>query len=116
MREEVYKVLTVGGAGGDITLYGCQHKGKSYYVLRINEAFWYDMLDESEGQGINNLLQQTSDHVEGWELGIKLLERYSWRRLHPVYLNPAYKERILASYLEKSAELSWRWKKLIEEN
>ncbi len=113
MNAHVYGVLTVGGSGGDITLYGCRFQEKSYYLLRTSEAALCGMIEEYENSEINNLFQQTTDHVEGWELGAELLERYSWRRLYPVYLNPTYKERILASYLKKSPNLSGHWRRFI---
>lgn len=110
MSKEVQKILTIGGSGGEITLY-CYHSETTYYWLETSEVASYDMLDEAEKQGIEDWIQQRSNHVVGWELGIGLMERYPWWRLYPVYINPAYKEQVLEAYLKESPRLSWQWKK-----
>jgi hypothetical protein len=34
------------------------------------------------------------DWVESWDDGLRLMDRYKWARLHPLYVHPAFVERV----------------------
>jgi hypothetical protein len=63
------------------------------------------------------------DWVDGWDEGLRLMDRYQWARLHPLYVHPAFVERVRAAVEERLADVDSesaerareKWERLLQQ-
>lgn len=80
------KIVEIGGEGGSITLWGARREeGAWAFRLVTDENGLVEMLGETpvSAQGDGRL-------VKTWRGALKLLARYPWKRLFPLYVHPDF--------------------------
>lgn len=112
-------VLEVGAEGGSLTLIGREGQASAWQFARITNDQSEVLFGEVDVP-ITAPDLTTLTWVDGWEAGLKLMDRYPWVRLHPVYLHPEFVERVRAAVEERLANLdersagrargNWEWR------
>jgi hypothetical protein len=93
MSEEV-TILRLGGAGGDLELVGVQEPAGWRFQVRTNEAALLDLLDEDDAWQ-----PPPRPWVHTWHEALEQLGTYPWRRLIPLYVEPAFRAQIVGAFL-----------------
>lgn len=87
------KIVEIGGEGGSIALYGWQtDKGKWRFLRETNEHTILDMMKKNDAAGIES--QVRSDTVSSWKGALKILSRYPWKMLYPLYVHPEFADLV----------------------
>jgi len=84
------KIVEVGADGGSISLFGWQDDKSEWHFLReTDERTLMGMMPEEDRNSC------TSESVVGWDEGLKLLNRYPWLFLYPLYVHPDFGKLVL---------------------
>lgn len=82
-------IVKVGADGGSLSLLGRKYRRDEWqFICVTDEHTLKDMLSESDRKGVHGCL--TTDPVERWENGLKLLREYPWTCLVPIYIHPEF--------------------------
>jgi hypothetical protein len=109
-------VLEVGAEGGSVTLIGREGADGAWRFARITiDQSWELFGDEDVPITAPDLTSLV--WVDSWEAGLNLMDRYPWVRLSPVYVHPAFVERVKAALEERltnvdastAEDVRWRW-------
>ena len=97
-------ILQAGAEGGDVTLIGRTTDAGSWVFARVTDDQTEALFGESgvgvvEAPSLENL-----EWVETWEDGLRLMDRYPWAQLHPLYVHPEFIERVRAAVEERLAQ------------
>lgn len=78
-------VIEVGAEGGSLTLFRGKHELDQdwRFFLGRNECAMAGLLSDEDLKGLS--LSNNSDFVHTWDEALKLMDKYPWHRLHPVY-------------------------------
>ena len=93
-------VLEVGAEGGSLTLIGRESDDGAWRFARVTD-------DQSEALFGETDVPITAPDlsaltwVDSWEAGLKLMDRYPWAQLHPVFVHPKFVERVRAAVEER---------------
>ena len=94
-RREPIKLLEVGGEGGDIGLFGFQTpEGEWRFFRETNEHALMDLLSPEEAEGLE--LSSKSETVSSWEEAVRIMDRYPWPTLYPLYVHPAFVDLVMS--------------------
>ncbi|BCG47918.1 hypothetical protein GEOBRER4_n2769 [Citrifermentans bremense] len=103
MKKE--KILEVVGDGGGISLYGWKtRQGKWRFQLSTDESTIKSMLSQEDAAGVQHT--SSSPAVSGWQGALRLLSRYPWRQLYPLYVHPGFAD-VVWNEVEADNEVSW---------
>jgi hypothetical protein len=116
-------ILEVGAEGGSVTLYGIQtqpsffsaaaprsglHVAKAAELRKVDpkltEQGWFFKMNSTESIDEELHSQFDSPVVDSWEAAIGLFDRYSWQRLYPLIVHPAFSERIWSAVRDRLAK------------
>ncbi len=87
------KIIAVGAEGGSITLFGWKdEKGVWYYLRETDERTLMDMMPEDDQKGL--CFYHNSESVTDWDEAIKLMNRYPWPCLYPLYVHPDFADQV----------------------
>jgi pimeloyl-ACP methyl ester carboxylesterase len=83
------KIIEIGGEGGSITLYGWKSdKGKWHFLSETNERTILDMIQKDDAAGLES--QPRSGTVTSWKGALKILSRYPWQNLYPLFVHQEF--------------------------
>lgn len=83
------QIVKVGGKGGSITLFGWKtDKGIWRFLRETDERTLLGMMLEEDFAGLE--FQSSSEAVTGWKGALKILSRYPWQNLYPLYVHPVF--------------------------
>ena len=87
-------ILRAGAEGGDVTLIGRTTDMGTWAFARVTDDQTEALFGESGVQIEAPPALKPDDWVESWDDGLRLMDRYKWARLHPLYVHPAFVERV----------------------
>jgi hypothetical protein len=87
-------ILRAGAEGGDVTLIGRTTDAGTWAFARVTDDQTEALFGESGVQIEAPPAPKPDDWVESWDDGLRLMDRYKWARLHPLYVHPAFVERV----------------------
>lgn len=96
-------VLQVGAEGGDVTLVGRTTHSGSWVFARVTDDQTEALFGESGDGVVRAPSLESLEWVESWDDGLRLMDRYRWARLHPLYVHPEFLERVRAAVEERLA-------------
>jgi hypothetical protein len=103
-------ILQAGAEGGDVTLIGRTTDAGSWAFARVTDDQTEALFGESGDGVIEAPSFENLEWVETWDDGLRLMDRYKWARLHPLYVHPAFVELVRAAVEERLAiEMQDRW-------
>jgi hypothetical protein len=103
-------ILRAGAEGGDVTLIGRTTNAGTWAFARVTDDQTEALFGESGVQIEAPSAPKPDDWVESWDDGLRLMDRYKWARLHPLYVHPAFMERVRVAVEERLAnEPQDRW-------
>lgn len=88
----VIQVLSVAGEGGGIDLVQEEGGAGRFRIVMVDQTPTF--LDELEGGAAS---RRDSGWLATWEEAIEFFGQWPWPMLHPVYVAPAYADRVLAA-------------------
>jgi len=107
------KIIEVGAEGGGITLFGWKsEKGEWSFIRETDEHTLQDMMTKKDAEGLE--FQSSSEVVNGWSGALKILSKYPWRHLYPLYVHPEFVDLVwqeIVSMEEESYSLSY-WERV----
>ena len=87
------KIIDVGAEGGGITLFGWKdEKGVWHYLRETDESTLMDMMHEDDQKGL--CFNSKTDSTTNWNEAIKLMYRYPWPCLYPLYVHPEFADQV----------------------
>jgi hypothetical protein len=103
-------ILRAGAEGGDVTLIGRTTDAGTWVFARVTDDQTEALFGESGAPIEAPPAPKPDDWVESWDDGLRLMDRYKWARLHPLYVHPAFVERVRVAVEERLAkEAQDRW-------
>jgi hypothetical protein len=113
-------ILRAGAEGGDVTLIGRTTDMGTWAFARVTDDQTEALFGESGVPIEAPPTPKSDDWVESWDDGLRLMDRYKWARLHPLYVHPAFVERVRVAVEERlanepqdhwteSAREKWEW-------
>jgi hypothetical protein len=87
-------ILRAGAEGGDVTLIGRTTDAGTWVFARVTDDQTEALFGESGVPIEAPPAPKPDDWVESWDDGLRLMDRYKWARLHPLYVHPAFVERV----------------------
>jgi hypothetical protein len=88
------KIIEIGAEGGHITLFGWKNEQCIWHFLReTDERSLMDMMPEDDRNGLCCL--SNTETVIGWKEALKLLYRYPWPCLYPLYVHPEFADLVM---------------------
>ncbi len=97
------KVLEIGAEGGSITLYGSKDaNGEWWFSRHTDERTMKDLLTEEDQIGLE--FESFSERAKGWEGALKILSRYPWPCLYPLYVHPEFADSVMFEVKKASGE------------
>jgi len=86
---KLIKIIEIGAEGGGITLFGWKSKkGDWSFIRETDERTLQDMMSKEDAAGLG--FQSTSETVTGWSGALKILSKYPWQNLYPLYVHPEF--------------------------
>ena len=116
-------VLQVGGEGGSLTLVGRNAESGAWQFARVTDDQTEDLFGDTGDGTVKAPSFENLEWVDTWDEGLRLMDRYPWARLHPLYVHPEFVERVQVAVekrLEKELPGRWteyareRWARLLE--
>jgi hypothetical protein len=95
-REKMHVVVEIGGEGGSLKLFASAPPAAPNYVLAITDQ---SLLLIGEGE----VIEGERGRATSWRGALKLLDKYPWHQLYPLYVHPDYLKRILAAVRRRLA-------------
>jgi hypothetical protein len=80
-------IVKVGSEGGSITLFGLRSGNNWVFSLNVIDQSML-IIDESS-------IESDSKLVNSWAEAITLLDKYPWRKLHPLHVHPEFYELLI---------------------
>jgi hypothetical protein len=82
-------IISIAGAGGSITLLGKEEpSGKWVFRKDVYDIFIDELDNEPSPVGEIRTFKSSISHqasvADSWEKGLKLIEQYPWKMLHPL--------------------------------
>ena len=115
MKKE--KVLELGCEGGSISLYGWRtRQGNWRFQLGTDESTMKSMLPGEDAAGLQYI--SSSPAASGWQGALRLLSRYPWRQLYPLYVHPEFADAVW-NEVATDKEASWTredWLRVCQKN
>jgi len=103
-------IVRAGAEGGDVTLLGRTTDAGIWTFARVTDDQTEAFFGESGVQIKAPPAPKADDWVESWDDGLRLMDRYKWARLHPLYVHPEFVERVRMAVEERLAkEPQDRW-------
>jgi TPR repeat protein len=104
-------VLEVGAEGGSLTLLRGRNKSKGWrFWIDRDERALYDLLSKEDRSEIANYFAST-EYAQSFDEALKLLDKYPWFRLYPVYVHPEFVNAVLFEVGNRGgAEETTRWR------
>lgn len=97
------KIIELGGEGGKITLFGWKPDHDKWHFLReTDEHTLQDMLCKDDLAGLS--FQSSSETVIGWNAALKILSKYPWRYLCPLYVHPEFVDLVWKEFSKQGKE------------
>jgi len=88
------KIVVVGAEGGRITLFGWKSdQGEWHFLLETDERSMMDILSEEDQEGL--CFYSKTEAVIGWREALKLLNKYPWPCLYPIYVHPEFSDSVM---------------------
>jgi hypothetical protein len=87
-------ILRAGAEGGDVSLIGRTTDAGTWAFARVTDDQTEALCGESGVPIEAPPAPKPDDWVESWDDGLRLMDRYKWARLHPLYVHPAFVERV----------------------
>jgi hypothetical protein len=103
-------ILRAGAEGGDVTLIGRTTDAGTWAFARVTDDQTEALFGESGVPIEAPPAPKPDDWVESWDDGLRLMDRYKWARLHPLYVHPAFVERVrvaVEARLAKEPQNHW---------
>jgi hypothetical protein len=97
-------ILRAGAEGGDVTLIGRTTDAGTWAFARVTDDQTEALFGESGVPIEAPPAPKPDDWVESWDDGLRLMDRYKWARLHPLYVHPAFVERVRVAVEERLAK------------
>jgi hypothetical protein len=97
-------VLQVGAEGGSLTLVGRNAEGRAWQFARITDDQTEALFGDTGDGTVKAPSFENLGWVDTWEEGLRLMDRYPWARLHPLYVHPEFVERVQVAVEERLAE------------
>jgi hypothetical protein len=103
-------VLEIGSEGGSLTLVRQKNAGGDWeFRVERNETALYDLLSDEDRNGIEFASQ--TGYVRSFQEALRLLDRYPWFRLHPIWVNPEFLNAVLLEVKKRGGEVDeTRWR------
>lgn len=92
------KIVEIGGEGGSICLFGARD-GDVWHFWRGTDETTLLQLSAQEHDGP---FTSRSEVVQGCDEGLRLLDRYAWVTLHPVYVHPDFRHLVYEAARDRS--------------
>lgn len=90
------KILEVGCEGGSITLFGWKGDDGEWHFLReIDEGTLMDMMPKDDQEGL--CFYSKTEAVTGWSEALKLLYKYPWPRMYPLFVLPEFADLVMGA-------------------
>ena len=87
-------ILGVGAEGGSLALYGRRDPdGWRYFATMVDQTRM--LLDEDKSD--EGEIRKETGVVDSWDAALRLMDRYTWHRLHPLTVHPEFRERVWAA-------------------
>jgi hypothetical protein len=83
-------ILELGAEGGSLHLVGCQDQSGWKFQVRTNEIWDDDDIPEAA---------PPRPWFRQWHEALEQLETYPWRSLHPLHVEPAFREQLVGAFL-----------------
>lgn len=96
-------ILQAGAEGGDVTLIGRSTDGETWAFARVTDDQTEALFGESGDGVIEAPSFENLEWVDTWKDGLRLMDRYRWARLHPLYVHRDYVERVRVAVEERLA-------------
>lgn len=104
-------ILQAGAEGGDVTLIGRTTDAGTWAFARLTDDQTEALFGDSGVEITAPPALKPEDWVDGWDGGLRLMDRYRWAQLYPLSVHPEFVERVrvavearLADVHEDSAE------------
>ena len=97
-------ILQAGVEGGDVTLIGRTTDAGSWAFARVTDDQTEALFGESGDGVIEAPSFENLEWAETWDDGLRLMDRYQWARLYPLYVHPAFVERVRVAVEERLAK------------
>lgn len=116
-------VLQAGAEGGDVTLIGQTTVAGAWSFARVTDDQTEALFGDSGVEITAPPALKPDDWVDGWDEGLRLMDRYRWAQLHPLYVHPAFVERVRVAVEERLAGLDSasakrareKWERLLQQ-
>jgi len=103
-------ILQAGAEGGDVTLIGRTTEAGTWAFARVTDDQTEALFGESGDGVVVAPSFENLEWVDTWDDGLRLMDRYRWAQLHPLYVHPDFVERVRAAVEERLAtESQDRW-------
>jgi len=90
---EPIKIVEVGAEGGCITLFGWKtNKGNWRFLRETDERTLLGMMPKGDATGL--IFRSSSEAVTGWKAALKILSKYPWRELYPLFVHPEFADLV----------------------
>ena len=108
-------ILEVGGEGGSLSIWSLGIAGSpERFVVRRNEAAFCELLDEGDAEGMP--IAADSNTSRTFDEALRMLGRYSWYRLYPLYVHPKFVEAVLQEVTTLGGTSpAERWKQILRD-
>jgi hypothetical protein len=115
-------ILQAGTEGGDVTLVGRVTDATGVWAFARVTVDQIEALFGDSGVEITAPpALKPEDWVDGWEEGLRLMDRYPWARLHPLAVHPEFIDRVRVAVEARLADVDpsdaeWareKWERLL---
>jgi len=97
-------ILQAGAEGGDVTLIGRTTDAGTWAFARVTDDQTEALFGETRDGVIEAPSFENLEWAETWDDGLRLMDRYQWARLYPLYVHPAFVERVRVAVEERLAK------------